>query len=98
MLLDAATVCYRRNAEAAMCAWRATDKHAFSKLQQLLDCSLIKLVTQLRWEQNDDTGIPKLWVRDVIKSIATRKAHSENRQCMTRVWLRDQVCWCSARR
>jgi hypothetical protein len=79
MLLDIATVFYRRNAKAAVCAWSAVDKHAVSKLQQLLDCSLVKVVDE------------SLWVHDVIKSIATRKAHTANKQCMTRVWLHDQV-------
>jgi hypothetical protein len=79
MLIDAATVFYRRNAKAAVCAWRATDEYAEVKLQQLIDCSLVKVV---------DGG---LWVHDVIKAIAVRKAHTENKQCMTRVWLPEQV-------
>jgi hypothetical protein len=79
MLLDTATVFNGHNPQAAVCAWRATDKHALSKLEQLLDCSLVKVVDE------------SLWVHDVIKSIAIRKARSENKQCMTRVWLTDQV-------
>jgi hypothetical protein len=79
MLLDVATVLYGRNPKAALCAWRATDKYAVSKLQELLDCSLIKVMSN------------RLWVHDVIKGIATRAALDENKQCMTRVWLPDQV-------
>jgi hypothetical protein len=98
MLLDIATVSYERNAKAVACAWRATDKYAVSKLQQLLDCSLVKLITHFRWEHNDYVVIDKLWVHDVIKSIATGRAHTQNKHCMTRVWLPDQViaantCW-----
>jgi hypothetical protein len=79
MLLDTATVFYGRNVKAAMCAWRATDKYAVIKFQELQNCSLVKV--------NKDS----LWVHDVIKSIASREAHTENMQCMTRVWLQDQV-------
>jgi hypothetical protein len=90
MLIDAATVFYRRNAKAAVCAWRATDEHAEVKLQQLIDCSLVKVV----YEEPDQSYCVihiQLWVHDVIKSIATTKAHSENKQCMKLVWLPDQV-------
>jgi hypothetical protein len=58
MLVDIATVFYGRNAKAALCAWRATDKYA---------------------------------VRAEYAGIATRAALDRNKQCMTRVWLPDQV-------
>jgi hypothetical protein len=79
MLLDAATVFRKRSARAAVCAWQAAHKAAAYKFKRLLDCSLIKVV-------ND-----QLWVHDVIKSIAANIAHSENEQCMTRIWLPHQV-------
>jgi hypothetical protein len=79
MLLDAATVLHGRNPDAAVCVWNATDKYAVSKFQQLLDCSLVKVVSN------------QLLVLDVIKCISTRKALRENMQCMTRVWLPGQV-------
>jgi hypothetical protein len=79
MLLDAATVFYGGNAKAAVCAWQTVHEAATHKLRRLLDCSLVKLVHG------------QLWVHDVIKSIATSKALSENKQCRTRVWLADQV-------
>jgi hypothetical protein len=95
MLLDVATVLYRRNAKAAVCAWSATDKHALSKLQQLLDCSLVKVVSEETMSHL--SGVHELWLHDVIKSIAVKKAHMKNQQCMTRVWLHDQVIRVSAR-
>jgi hypothetical protein len=47
MLLDAATVFYGRNANAAVCAWQATHESAAYKFEQLLDYSLVKIVTIL---------------------------------------------------
>jgi hypothetical protein len=91
MLLDAATVLYRANARAAVCASSATDKHALSKLQQLLDCSLIKAVNEKSWTLRGEHTVSNLWVHDVIKSIAIGKADIKNKQYMTRVWLHDQV-------
>jgi hypothetical protein len=79
MLLDAATVFYGCHAKAAACAWQAVHQAAAYKFRALLDCSLVKVV-------ND-----KLWVHDVIRAIAAGTAHSENTQCMTRVWLPNQV-------
>ena len=90
MLLDVATVLYGRNPQAAVCAWSVNDEFAEVKLQQLIDCSLVKIV----YEDPDNSFcdiIRRLWLHDVIKSIATTKAHSENKQCMKRVWLPDQV-------
>jgi hypothetical protein len=92
MLLDAATVLYRRNAKAAVCAWSAVDKHAAARLEQLIGCSLVKAVSEKPWTPvGGNYTIRKLWVHDVIKSIAIRKAQIENTQGMTRVWLPDQV-------
>jgi hypothetical protein len=91
MLLDAATVFYGRNFEAAKCAWRAADKHAAAKLEQLIDYSLVKMVSEETVSPLVDGVVHKLWVHDVIKSIATKKAHTANKHCMTRVWLPDQV-------
>jgi hypothetical protein len=77
MLLDVAAVFYRRNAKAAVCAWSAVDKHAFSKLQQLLDCFLVKIVEQRAHLLAifNDNMYDVLWVHDVIKRLAARKAH-----------------------
>jgi hypothetical protein len=86
MLLDVATVMYGRNPKAAVCAWRATDKHAAARLEQLIDCSLIKVVSGFPVVEGE-----QLWMHDVIKGIATRAALGENKQRMTRVWLPDQV-------
>jgi alkyl sulfatase BDS1-like metallo-beta-lactamase superfamily hydrolase len=93
MLLDAATVLYGCNADAAVCAWRVSDEFAEVKLHDLIDCSLIKIVAE-ESDENYCVVFKDLWVHDVIKSIATREAHSENKQCMKRVWLPDQVKPC----
>jgi hypothetical protein len=79
MLIDAATVLYGRNAKAAVCAWQAVHESAAYKFRKLQNYFLLKVV-------ND-----QLWVHDVIKSIATRKAHIKNTQSVARVWLPDQV-------
>jgi hypothetical protein len=79
MLLDAATVLHESNATAAVCAWQTLHEAATYKLKRLLDCCLVKVVHD------------QLWVHDVIKSIATSKARSENKHSMTRVWLPEQV-------
>jgi hypothetical protein len=84
MLLDVATVFNGRSAKAAVCAWQASHTAAVHKFKRLLACSLIKVV-------ND-----QLCVHDVIKSIASRKAHIENQQSITRVWLHDQVRYTSS--
>jgi hypothetical protein len=92
MLLDAATVLYRANAKAAVCAWSTIDKHAAARLEQLIDCSLVKAVSKEPWLLDGGKYTVRiLWVHDVIKSILTRKANNKNTQCMTRVWLPDQV-------
>jgi hypothetical protein len=92
MLLDAATVFYGCNPKAAVCAWSAVDKHAAARLQQLIDYSLVRIVSGMTVLLLEDNVMYQvLWVHDVIKSIATRKAHTENNRCMTRVWLHDQV-------
>jgi hypothetical protein len=93
MLLDTATVFYGRNPNTAVCAWSVSDEYAEVKLQELVDCSLVKLVDE-EPDENCCVIIKRLWVHDVIKSIATREALSENKQCMTRVWLPDQVKLC----
>jgi hypothetical protein len=76
MLLDVATVLYGRNPKAAICAWRATDKYAVSKFQELLDCSLIKVMSGRLYDVISD----KLWVHDIINAIATRAALGKNKQ------------------
>jgi hypothetical protein len=60
-----------------------------SKLQALSDCSLIKVTSGFDSASGFESDL--LWVHDVIKGIATRAALAENKQCMTRVWLPDQV-------
>jgi hypothetical protein len=91
MLLDAATVFDGCNAKAAVCAWSAVDKHALIKLRELIDWSLIKAVNEKSWTLRGEHTVSKLWVQDMIKSVAVRQADTENRQSMTRVWLHDQV-------
>jgi hypothetical protein len=91
MLLDVATVLYGRNPKAAVCAWSVTDEFAEVKLQQLIDGSLIKIVYDEGPYERYFAMFEQLWVHDVIKCIATTKAHSENMQSMKRVWLPDQV-------
>jgi hypothetical protein len=88
MLLDAATVFYEQDPKAAVCAWSVADKYAIGKLQDLLDCSLVKIVDERPWASN--VVIKKLWVHDVIKSIASGQALIEN-ELMTRIWRHDQV-------
>jgi hypothetical protein len=94
MLLDVATVLYGRNPRAAVCAWQTVHESAAYKFRKLLDCSLVKIVSEVAdsetvWSRKGVTH--KLWVHDVIKSIASRNAHTEIQQCMTRVWLPDQL-------
>ena len=79
MLIDAATVLYGRNAKAAVCAWQAVHESAAYKFRKLQGCFLVKLVKRV------------LWVHDVIRAIAARKAHIENTHHMTRIWLPNQV-------
>jgi hypothetical protein len=79
MFLDASTVLYRRSAEAAKCHWESYDRSAPLAFQQLIGCSLVKIV--------DD----KLWVHDIIKAIACEQARAFNTHRLTRVWLPDQV-------
>jgi hypothetical protein len=95
MLLDVATVLCGRNPKATVCAWQTVHESAAYKFRKLLDCSLVKVVSEVAYYEAlglmKKVVIHKLWVHDVIKSIASRNAHTENQQCMTRVWLPDQV-------
>jgi hypothetical protein len=91
MLIDIATVFYGRNARAAVCAWSAIDKHAAARLEQLLDCSLVKIINEGSLHSHYSPKYEVLWVHDVIKSIARKKARTAHKQNMTRVWLPDQV-------
>jgi hypothetical protein len=99
MLLDAATVFYEQDPKAAVCAWSAADKYAVGKLQDLIDCSLVKIVNAKSLlyalvaskKLRVAPGSKQLWVHDVIKSIASGQALNDNKQSMTRVWRHEQV-------
>jgi hypothetical protein len=77
MLLDAATVCFGRDAHTVKCAWEAMyPPYVFS---QLLACSIVKVIDG------------KVWMHHVIKAIVIQKASAQYELRMTRVWQPDQV-------
>jgi hypothetical protein len=79
MLLDAATVMYGGDIEAVVSAWEGMYKHAATRVQQLIESSLIKVVDGM------------IRMNGIIRAIAIKMADDGNDQCMTRVWRDDQV-------
>jgi hypothetical protein len=88
MFLDAATIMYGCREAHALCAWvrmHSTEPAAAVRggWAQLQSRSLIKL------QFDDDTDVEVLWVHDVIKALAGRRASGT--ASPLRLWLEHQV-------
>jgi hypothetical protein len=97
MFLDAATIMCGCIEAHALCAWvhmhsqepAAAVRWGWAQLQSR---SLIKL------QSDDDTDVEVLWVHDVIKALAGRRASDSSRAAAIRLWREDQVSALEGRR